>query len=122
MVLKQLGSASSSPLSQSAGETGGTGAARQAQRLASDASTLCALMPVTAAAATGDGDGGSMDGGGDGGGSSLILRAGHAVVEAAGAMATAGLHGRGPEFASLQVSESGWGNWGGQRGSGWGRG
>lgn len=48
-----------------------------------------------------------MAGGSGGGGGGLILRAGQAVVEAAGAMATAGLHGRGPEFASLQVRREG---------------
>lgn len=77
-------------------------------------------MPATAAAAaaaararaTGaSGDGSGVSGGGGGGvggagdvdGKGLILRAGQAVVQAAGAMVAAGLHGRGPEFAALLV-------------------
>lgn len=78
--------------------------AQQAQRLANDAATLCALMPVTSAAAAG---GGGAGGGEGGGGRELIMRAGEALVQAAGTMAAAGLYTRGPEFAALQVREEG---------------
>lgn len=92
---------SATAAAQSSGD--GQQNARQAQRLALDASTLCALMPAAAAAAAmANGDGGAGERAGPAT-SGLILRAGEAVVQAAGAMAAAGLQGRGPEFAALQV-------------------
>lgn len=107
-VLERLDQANASLSSTNSGNSGGdaqgAAAGQQARRLAADASTLCALMPATAAAAAAAGEDssrGNEDGSSRGNG--LILRAGQAVGQAAGAMAAAGLHGQGPEFAALQV-------------------
>ncbi|CAN0578280.1 unnamed protein product, partial [Ectocarpus sp. 12 AP-2014] len=55
-------------------------------------------MPATTAAAA------AATGGDGGDGRGLLMRAGEAVVRAAGTMASAGLHVRGPEFAALQAA------------------
>ncbi|CAN0149336.1 unnamed protein product, partial [Pylaiella littoralis] len=116
-VLDHLDKASSdsSPLPSLGSDAAAAAAAssqqhRQARRLAADATNLCALMPATAAAAdianacaNADANSGGGDGGSDSG-RGLLMRAGEAVVRAAGTMASAGLHVRGPEFAALQAA------------------